>query len=134
VASGLDTRKNDMQYDAPSEKALRKLNALTIDVEAFVEANLQSFQIDSKLQDIVLQNREVERNMECLLTIFHQLGLTATFFFNFISWVFSRCNIKRFHRPRHYGIFRIPGDREDSNTGPGLYSVYPGRSRNRIPG
>jgi polysaccharide deacetylase family protein (PEP-CTERM system associated) len=70
-----------MQYDAPSEEALRRLNALTIDVEAFVEANIQSFQIDSKLQDIVLQNREVERNMECLLAICQQLGLTATFFF-----------------------------------------------------
>jgi polysaccharide deacetylase family protein (PEP-CTERM system associated) len=64
-----------------AEMAFRKLNALSIDVEAFVEANVQSFQIHPKLQDAVLQNKEVESNMECLFEILEQSGVAATFFF-----------------------------------------------------
>ncbi len=70
-----------MPDEASPGKALPKLNALSIDVEAFVEANVQSFEIDPRLHDAVLQNREVERNMECLLEFLDQFDLNATFFF-----------------------------------------------------
>jgi polysaccharide deacetylase family protein (PEP-CTERM system associated) len=70
-----------MTHEVFTNNAPQRLNAFTVDVEAFAEANAESFQIDRRLVDSVLQNREVEHNMECLLDILQQFSVVATFFF-----------------------------------------------------
>lgn len=56
-------------------------NALTIDVEGFVESNLQSFDVPARYRDRSSQDREVETNVDSLLELLDQQEVKATFFF-----------------------------------------------------
>lgn len=56
-------------------------NCLSIDVEGFVESNLQSFAIDDKYFDEAKQNYEIQRNVNVLLELLDDLHVQATFFF-----------------------------------------------------
>lgn len=56
-------------------------NALTVDVEGFVESSRQSFAIAEKYVDRAAEDREIERNMEVTLEVLAAAGTKATFFF-----------------------------------------------------
>jgi polysaccharide deacetylase family protein (PEP-CTERM system associated) len=57
------------------------LNAISIDVEGFVESNLQSFSIPPHYHDSTREDREIERNVEHVLALLQETGTRATFFF-----------------------------------------------------
>ena len=57
------------------------VNCLSIDVEGFIESNLQSFPIDQKYIDRAKENYEIQRNMSFLLELLNDLHVQATFFF-----------------------------------------------------
>ncbi len=56
-------------------------NCLSIDVEGFVESNVQSFSIDAHHVNQVSENYEIERNVDVTLALLSDLRLRATFFF-----------------------------------------------------
>lgn len=56
-------------------------NALSIDVEGFVEANQESFAIPGRYIDPPAENREIRANMESVLDLLEETGVFATFFF-----------------------------------------------------
>jgi len=57
------------------------VNAFSVDVEGFVESNVQSFPIDQKFINRAAENREIEVNTRVLLELFAELKVKATFFF-----------------------------------------------------
>lgn len=57
------------------------INAFSVDVEGFVESNVQSFPIADKYLDEAAENREIETNTYALLELFSELNVGATFFF-----------------------------------------------------
>jgi polysaccharide deacetylase family protein (PEP-CTERM system associated) len=57
------------------------VNALSVDVESFVESNVQSFPIAEEYLSKTAQNYEIEANTHVLLELFDQLSVKATFFF-----------------------------------------------------
>ena len=57
------------------------INAFSVDVEGFVESNVQSFHIPDKYINQSEENREIERNTDVLLEIFKEVKVKATFFF-----------------------------------------------------
>jgi polysaccharide deacetylase family protein (PEP-CTERM system associated) len=57
------------------------INAFSVDVEGFVESNVQSFKIDQKYIDKVAENREIETNVYDVLELLYDLRVKATFFF-----------------------------------------------------
>jgi len=56
------------------------INCLSVDVEGFVESNLQSFNIDKKYINKSAENIEIEKNVHFLLELLGDLGIHATFF------------------------------------------------------
>lgn len=56
-------------------------NAFTVDVESFVESNLESFPISDALLSESQQRYEVERNLDALLGLLDEHATRATFFF-----------------------------------------------------
>jgi polysaccharide deacetylase family protein (PEP-CTERM system associated) len=56
-------------------------NALSIDVEGFVESNMQSFPIPPRYIDEDREKFEIERNVDACLELLDELGIFATFFF-----------------------------------------------------
>ena len=56
-------------------------NAFSIDVEGFVESNVQSFHIPDKYINQSEENREIEQNTNTLLEILDEVETKATFFF-----------------------------------------------------
>jgi polysaccharide deacetylase family protein (PEP-CTERM system associated) len=56
------------------------LNALSVDVEGFVESNLQSFHIPEKYINQSQENYEIERNIDVLLEILRSHNVKGTFF------------------------------------------------------
>ena len=56
-------------------------NALSIDVEGFVEANQESFSIPGRYIDPAAENREIQANLESVLDLLEETGVSATFFF-----------------------------------------------------
>jgi polysaccharide deacetylase family protein (PEP-CTERM system associated) len=66
-----------------SNKTLRSdvVNAFSIDVEGFVESNIQSFQIPDEYINRARENNEIERNTDTVLEILDEGGVKATFFF-----------------------------------------------------
>ncbi len=56
-------------------------NAFSIDVEGFVESNIQSFHIPDKYINRPEENREIEQNTNVLLEILDEVNVKATFFF-----------------------------------------------------
>jgi polysaccharide deacetylase family protein (PEP-CTERM system associated) len=59
----------------------RILNCFSVDVEGFVESNLQSFAIDPGYVNRARGNYEIEKNMAYVLELLDGLGTKATFFF-----------------------------------------------------
>ncbi|MHC4658665.1 MAG: DUF3473 domain-containing protein, partial [Planctomycetota bacterium] len=57
------------------------MNAFTVDVEGFIESNLQSFHIPNSYINQSEENREIELNTNAVLEILDELGIKATFFF-----------------------------------------------------
>ncbi len=57
------------------------LNAFTVDVEGFVESNIQSFHIPQRYISQSEENREIEQNTDFLLEILDQAETKGTFFF-----------------------------------------------------
>ncbi len=57
------------------------INAFSVDVEGFVESNLQSFNIPDKYISQSEENHEIERNTDFLLKILDDEDVKATFFF-----------------------------------------------------
>ena len=57
------------------------VNAFSIDVEGFVESNLQSFNIPDECINQTQENREIEQNTDAALEILDGAGIKATFFF-----------------------------------------------------
>ena len=57
------------------------INAFSIDVEGFVESNLQSFHVPDKYINQSEENREIERNTNALLQILDEADVKGTFFF-----------------------------------------------------
>ena len=57
------------------------VNALSIDVEGFVESNQQSFHIPDKYFVQSKEDHEIERNIDVVLEILAKAGVKATFFF-----------------------------------------------------
>jgi len=55
-------------------------NCLSIDVEAFVEGNLESFPIPSKYLSKAAQDYEIEKNTDVFLELLDELQIRATFF------------------------------------------------------
>jgi polysaccharide deacetylase family protein (PEP-CTERM system associated) len=57
------------------------VNALSFDVESFVESNLESFHIPERYRSERDQATEVERNMRSVFDVLADRGVRATFFF-----------------------------------------------------
>jgi len=57
------------------------VNCFSVDVESFSESNLESFPIHSKHLDRGRQNREIETNMDFILSLLAEHNVKATFFF-----------------------------------------------------
>lgn len=57
------------------------INCLSVDVEGFVESNVQSFHIQEKYIDKTRGNYEIERNTSFLLELLSDTDIKATFFF-----------------------------------------------------
>ena len=64
---------------APSTADVRTPNALTVDVEGFVESNRESFEIPEGWGGD--ERAELERNMDAVLGVLAETGTRATFFF-----------------------------------------------------
>ena len=56
-------------------------NCFSVDVEGFIESNLQSFHIPEKYINKVRENYEIESNMECVLSLLEESDTRATCFF-----------------------------------------------------
>lgn len=72
------TQSDRSQGSGPSRSPL---NALSIDVESFVESNLESFPVPADLLTESRQRYEVERNVDAVLEMLQGFGTRATFFF-----------------------------------------------------
>ena len=57
------------------------INVLSVDVEGFIEANLQSFHINKNYVDKTKETYEIETNINLLLDLLNDLKIEATFFF-----------------------------------------------------
>jgi polysaccharide deacetylase family protein (PEP-CTERM system associated) len=57
------------------------VNAFSIDIESFVESNIQSFHIPAKYINQSEENHEIEYNTNVLLEILNEVKSKATFFF-----------------------------------------------------
>lgn len=57
------------------------INAFSVDVEGFVESNLQSFEIADEYQDKAQQDYEIEKNTDVILEVLDEMSTKATFFF-----------------------------------------------------
>ena len=58
----------------------RIINAISIDVEGFVESNRESFHVDAKYIDSARENNEIRKNTEVCLELLEEAGVKATFF------------------------------------------------------
>jgi polysaccharide deacetylase family protein (PEP-CTERM system associated) len=56
------------------------VNCFSVDVEGFVESNLQSFSIEDKYVNRAQENYEIEKNVNSVLELLDALGTKATFF------------------------------------------------------
>jgi len=69
--------------DRPLESRARieVTNAMTVDVEGFVESNRQSFDIPLRYIDSLTEDNEVKTNVAALLELLDEMRIRATFFF-----------------------------------------------------
>jgi polysaccharide deacetylase family protein (PEP-CTERM system associated) len=57
------------------------INCFSVDVEGFVESNVESFSIGDKYKDKKRENYEIEKNVNCLLQLLANVQVKGTFFF-----------------------------------------------------
>lgn len=57
------------------------INCFSVDVEGFIESNLESFQVAPKYLDKAAEIYEIEKNMRLLLEILEEMKIKGTFFF-----------------------------------------------------
>lgn len=69
-----------MNETAGSDKREVK-NCFSVDVEGFIESNLQSFYVDKKYMSTSKENYEIETNVNSILKLLDDLKIRATFFF-----------------------------------------------------
>jgi hypothetical protein len=55
-------------------------NCLSIDVEGFVESNLESFHISNRYLDRAKENYEIEKNTDAFMGLLDESNIRATFF------------------------------------------------------
>ena len=60
---------------------VRIKNCFSVDVESFVESNLQSFHIEEKYLSKSKGNYEIENNVNSILSLLDNLSIKGTFFF-----------------------------------------------------
>jgi polysaccharide deacetylase family protein (PEP-CTERM system associated) len=65
----------------PTKQKMSIINAFSVDVEGFIESNIQSFHIPDRYINQSEENREIERNTDVLLEILEEAKVKATFFF-----------------------------------------------------
>jgi polysaccharide deacetylase family protein (PEP-CTERM system associated) len=70
-----------MEADLTSRSRHPVVNAFSVDVEGFVESNLQSFHIPDEYINQSAENQEIERNTTALLQILDEAKVKGTFFF-----------------------------------------------------
>jgi polysaccharide deacetylase family protein (PEP-CTERM system associated) len=99
------------------------VNCLSIDVEGFVESNLQSLGWDPQCLDNIADHYEIESNTDCVLEILNDMGVKGTFFFvgrlaaeipNMIRKVAELGHEVACHSYMH---LRIPGSAKDEFRG-----------------
>jgi polysaccharide deacetylase family protein (PEP-CTERM system associated) len=73
--------KPRMEANFKNESQDSVINAFSVDVEGFVESNVQSFTVDEKYLDRAAENREIEKNVYHTLELLDELKVKATFFF-----------------------------------------------------
>jgi len=56
-------------------------NCFSVDVEGFVESNLQSFHIPDKYISKAKENYEIQKNVNFILALLGNLNIKGTFFF-----------------------------------------------------
>jgi polysaccharide deacetylase family protein (PEP-CTERM system associated) len=69
------------EYESTVESSDRIINCFSVDVEGFVESNMESFTIGPAYIDKAKESYEIEKNMNALLEILAALNIQATFFF-----------------------------------------------------
>lgn len=57
------------------------MNAFTVDVEGFIESNIESFEVPEGYIDKVRENYEIQKNTEAVLALLDEVGVKGTFFF-----------------------------------------------------
>ena len=102
------------------------LNAFSIDVEGFVESNVQSFHIDDKYVDRAKENEEIQDNTVAVLKLLEELNTKATFFFvgrlardipSLIRQVAQAGHEIGCHNFEHLRVFQIAPDEFRSKLG-----------------
>lgn len=95
------------------------INCLSVDIEGFIESNLQSFHIDEKYIDKAREDYEIEKNTNFLLELLADLDIQATFFFlgriaqdipNLVKEVAQSGHEIACHSYEHVRIFGISKD------------------------
>ena len=57
-----------------------QINAFSVDVEGFVESNVQSFHVPDKYVDPKKEDYEIEKNVDVVLNVLEEVRVKATFF------------------------------------------------------
>ena len=57
------------------------INAFTVDVEGFIESNVESFEVPEGYIDKDRENYEIQKNTEAVLGLLDEVGVKGTFFF-----------------------------------------------------
>jgi polysaccharide deacetylase family protein (PEP-CTERM system associated) len=67
-------------WELKMEVAAEMENCLSIDVEGFVESNLESFHIPNSYVDRAKENYEIEKNTDAFIELLDEMHIHATFF------------------------------------------------------
>lgn len=97
-------------------KSSKIINCFSVDVEGFIESNLQSFRIDEKYFSKSKENYEIEKNVNSILTLLDSLNIKGTFFFlgriaqdtpNLVKETARRGHEIACHGQKHLRIFTL---------------------------
>lgn len=103
----------------PIKQQSSVINAFSVDVEGFVESNIQSFHIPDRYINQAEENCEIEQNTNILLEILEEVKVKATFFFvgrlardipSLVKKVAQNGHEIGCHSYRHLRIFDIERD------------------------
>lgn len=71
----------EMKMESTNNTNTNIINCFSVDVEGFIESNLESFQVAPKYLDKAAEIYEIEKNMRLLLEILEEMKIKGTFFF-----------------------------------------------------